>query len=156
MGFTFVKYTYEQLYNQGKWSFLYMMLILVFLLLFFVFLALRVDQIITWNWIIVFTPLWMTLGIVFYSVPVKSWEKPWVLNSHFCHFINSMQFVYKILLVLFGIPIVVFTILLVIKLQYYPNFALFLVFIPLWIMDCMYMNTLMKTMLYKWVRRYKE
>ena len=67
-----------------------------------------------------------------------------------------MQFVYKILLVLFGIPIVVFTILLVIKLQYYPNFALFLVFIPLWIMDCMYMNTLMKTMLYKWVRRYKE
>ena len=48
-----------------------------------------------------------------------------------------MQFVYDVLLILFGIPIIVFTILLVIKLQYYPNFVLFLVFIPLWIMDCM-------------------
>ena len=139
MGFTLVKYTYEQLYGQRKRSFLYMLFMSILLFLFFVFLGLRVDKLIRWNWIIVFTPFWGTLTFLFFSFPIKSWGKPWELfsfwNDH--SLMSSMQFVYKVLMILFGIPIIVFTILLAMKLQYYPQFSLFLVFIPLWMMDCM-------------------
>ena len=81
MGFTFVKYTYEQLYGQRKRSFLYMLFMSVLLFLFFVFLGLRVDKLIQWNWAVVFTPFWGTLTFLFFSFPIKSWGKPWVLFS---------------------------------------------------------------------------
>lgn len=44
--------------------------------------------------------------------------------------------VWRVLLYLFGLPILGFSILLVIRLQWCPTLNLFLVFIPLWFMDC--------------------
>ena len=46
------------------------------------------------------------------------------------------HFVYNVILLLFGIPTALFTVLLVLRLQFFPKLNLFLVFLPLWIMDC--------------------
>ena len=43
---------------------------------------------------------------------------------------------YLVLLFLFGIPVLVFSVLLVLKLQWFHSLYYVVVFIPLWIMDC--------------------
>ena len=83
MGYTFVKFTYERLYQERKRSFAYMMSVMVFLLLFFVFLGLRVDGIIHWSWVVVFLPLWITFLIVFQSVPVRKWDQTYANSPNF-------------------------------------------------------------------------
>ena len=45
-------------------------------------------------------------------------------------------FVYKVILFLFGLPIALFTVLLMLKLQWFPHLQLVVVFTPLWFMDC--------------------
>lgn len=81
----------------------------------------------------VFIPLWIALVIVFQSVPRKSYTHPFFLSfSLICRGLV----VWRVLLYLFGLPILGFSILLVIRLQWCPTLNLFLVFIPLWFMDC--------------------
>lgn len=50
------------------------------------------------------------------------------------------HFVYNVILLLFGIPTLVFTLLLVVKLEFLPSLHLFLVFLPLLIMDCIILS----------------
>ena len=76
MGYTFVKFTYEQLYQERKRSFAYIISIMLLVLLFFVFLGLRVDTVIKWSWIFVFLPLWLSFVVIFRSVPVHNWSRP--------------------------------------------------------------------------------
>ena len=76
MGYTFVKFTYEQLYQERKRSFAYIISIMLLVLLFFVFLGLRVDRVIKWSWIFVFLPLWLSFVVIFRSVPVQNWSGP--------------------------------------------------------------------------------
>lgn len=60
-------------------------------------------------------------------------------NVLFCpRFQNRAHFVYDVILLLFGIPTLVFTLLLVLKLEFFPSLHLFLVFLPLLIMDCLF------------------
>ena len=48
----------------------------------------------------------------------------------------SATHLYLCLLFLFGIPMLLFSILLVVKLQWFHSLYFAVVFIPLWIMDC--------------------
>lgn len=48
------------------------------------------------------------------------------------------HFVYNVILLLFGIPTLIFTLLLVTKLEFFPHLHLVLVFLPLLIMDGMF------------------
>ena len=45
---------------------------------------------------------------------------------------------WRVLLYLFGLPFCVFSFLLVLRLEWFSSLNLFVVFIPLWIMDCMH------------------
>lgn len=122
MGFTFVKFTYEELYQDRTRSFFWLFATMTCLFCFVLFLGLRVDQLIRWSWIYIFLPLWIALIIVFRSVPVSKWSA-------------EASVVYKVILYMFGIPFALFTVLLTVKLQWYHQLQLVIVFCPLWLMD---------------------
>ncbi|KAK8825595.1 hypothetical protein WA577_000768 [Blastocystis sp. JDR] len=124
MGFTFVKFTYEELYQERKRSFFYIFALFLSLFCFALFVGLRTDHWIRWPWPCVFVPFWIAIALVFQTVPVRSWSKP---AAH----------LYLCLLFLFGIPLLLFSVLLVVKLQWLHSLYFVIVFIPLWIMDLM-------------------
>ena len=143
MGFTFVKFTYEELYQERKRSFFYIFALFLSLFCFALFVGLRTDHCcrravrsavgIRWPWPCVFVPFWIAIALVFQTVPVRSWSKPcgWGVVVT-----RSAAHLYLCLLFLFGIPLLLFSVLLVVKLQWLHSLYFVVVFIPLWIMDC--------------------
>lgn len=145
MGYTFVKFTYEELFHEKKSSFFFMFSLFVTLFCFVLFLGLQVDECILIMIRVLLYRYFLELDCCLYSfldcftycLPFSSME---VIQStvqcFFSSFIIRAFVVWRLLLFLFGIPIFVFTVLLVIRLEWLPSLNLWVVFIPLWFMDC--------------------
>lgn len=88
---------------------------------------------IRWPWPFVFIPFWLAILLVFRTVPVRCWSKQWAWSGGVR--VRATR-LYLVLLFLFGIPVLVFSVLLVLKLQWFHSLYYVVVFIPLWIMDC--------------------
>nr|XP_054771133.1 transmembrane protein 60-like [Lytechinus pictus] len=100
-----------------------------FTLLFLILLALRLDQNTTWNWFIIFLPLWIFDFLVLCIQLLRIVTH--VRTGHDRHLEMTMST--KIFFVI-GIGLkLLFQVLLCVRLEYKHDLALFYVFIPLWV-----------------------
>lgn len=101
-----------------------------FALLFLIFLTLRIDNKITWNWLIVFVPMWIydVVSIIFSSFKLFA-ER----NSSRCNqrLLDKLRKIWNLVVALLKI---IFQVLLCVYLQYDLGIRLYAAFIPLWIL----------------------
>lgn len=141
MGYTFVKVIYEDLFLERRRSFAYILVVIVSLFSFVLFLCLKIDH--SKSPLGLFHSYSMVLGMgISTSMDYLSYHFSSSSFSELGPIVVTLLllncrafFVYCVFLILFGIPLFLFTLLLVIKLQWFPSLCLFVVFIPLWIMD---------------------
>ena len=65
-----------------------------------------------------FIPFWLAILLVFRTVPVRCWSKQWAWSGSVR--VRATR-LYLVLLFLFGIPVLVFSVLLVLKLQWFHS-----------------------------------
>ena len=101
------------------------------LLVFLILLVLRLDQKAIWNWFIIFIPMWLFDGIIivyilFYMIThcKTGWDRAEVSMVKKVWFLTAM------------ILKLAFQVMLCLRLEYFPNFPLYYIMIPMWILLC--------------------
>ncbi|XP_071489527.1 transmembrane protein 60-like [Diadema antillarum] len=100
-----------------------------FMLVFFIFLALHLDQKIKWNWFLIFIPLWLfdILVLLIQLLRIITHAR----TGHDRHLEMTMST--KIFFVI-GISLkLAFQVLVCVRLELQQSLSLFFIFIPLWV-----------------------
>jgi len=96
------------------------------LILFMIFVLLKLDKLITWNWFLIFIPMWIydLVVILYWGLKIGLRHRNTDSRER-----NSAQNIWRIVS---GCLKLFFELLLCIYLQYDYNLKLFYVFIPFW------------------------
>ncbi|KAF6037288.1 TMEM60 [Bugula neritina] len=96
------------------------------LMLFMIFVLLKLDKLITWNWFLIFIPMWIydLIVILYWGLKIGLRHRNTDSRER-----NSAQNIWRIVS---GCLKLFFELLLCIYLQYDYNLKLFYVFIPFW------------------------
>lgn len=91
------------------------------LIMFTSFLSTKIDQTVTWNWFLVFMPIFMLQTFYLIDSIVLIFKKRTLVQTYLYAFTLCLMLIFA------------FEIMLCLKLEYFPGLKLTFVFIPIWV-----------------------